>query len=400
MSQFKPIYMDHSATTPVHSEVVAAMLPYWTEDYGNPASQHHFGRNAQSGLADARRTIASLLNVQAKEIIFTGCGSESDNLAIRGVMFAARQAGRGQHFITSCIEHPAILETGRQLAEQFNFELTVLPVDSVGRVQPEALRAAIRPDTALVSIMAANNEIGTIQPIEALGQIAHEHGALFHTDAVQAAGYRRWELAQLPIDLLSLAPHKFYGPKGVGILYVRDGVTLTPALTGGGQENGQRPGTVNVPFAVGAAKALELAMANLTANNAHYRLVRDRLIEKVLTAIPEGSLLTGDPVNRLPHHASFAFADVSGNDLIINLDMKGLAASSGSACATGNPKPSATLEALGLDPRYTLGGLRLTVGLQNSLEDAERAAGIVTGAVASLRQFKATLAVEDRAGSS
>ncbi|MCB0257947.1 MAG: aminotransferase class V-fold PLP-dependent enzyme, partial [Anaerolineae bacterium] len=189
-----------------------------------------------------------LLNAKAKEIIFTGCGSESDNLAVRGVMFAARNAGRGNHFITSCIEHPAILETGQQLVDQFGFEMTVLPVDEVGRVQPATLAAAIRPDTALVSIMAANNEIGTIQPIEQLGRIAHENGALFHTDAVQAAGYRRWNLAELPIDLLSMAPHKFYGPKGVGILYVRDGVELLPALTGGGQENGQRPGTVNVPF--------------------------------------------------------------------------------------------------------------------------------------------------------
>ncbi|MCB0005699.1 MAG: cysteine desulfurase [Anaerolineales bacterium] len=392
MSQRKLIYMDHSATTPVHADVVAAMLPYWTEDYGNPSSQHYFGRQAQNGLESARQTIARLLNAKAKEIIFTGCGSESDNLAVRGVMFAARNAGRGNHFITSCIEHPAILETGQQLVDQFGFEMTVLPVDEVGRVQPATLAAAIRPDTALVSIMAANNEIGTIQPIEQLGRIAHESGALFHTDAVQAAGYRRWNLAELPIDLLSMAPHKFYGPKGVGILYVRDGVELLPALTGGGQENGQRPGTVNVPFAVGAAAAFALAMRDLEANVVHCQAVRDRLIERVLTQVPAGCLLTGDPVERLPHHVSFAFEDLSGNDLIINLDMQGLAASSGSACSTGNPKPSATLEALGLDPRYTLGGLRLTVGLQNSLDDAERAAEIVTGAVASLRQFRAALA--------
>ncbi|MCB0015362.1 MAG: aminotransferase class V-fold PLP-dependent enzyme, partial [Anaerolineales bacterium] len=215
MSQRKLIYMDHSATTPVHADVVAAMLPYWTEDYGNPSSQHYFGRRAQNGLETARQTIARLLNAKAKEIIFTGCGSESDNLAVRGVMFAARNAGRGNHFITSCIEHPAILETGQQLVDQFGFEMTVLPVDEAGRVQPATLAAAIRPETALVSIMAANNEIGTIQPIEQLGRIAHESGALFHTDAVQAAGYRRWNLAELPIDLLSMAPHKFYGPKGV-----------------------------------------------------------------------------------------------------------------------------------------------------------------------------------------
>ncbi|MCB8959748.1 MAG: cysteine desulfurase [Ardenticatenales bacterium] len=392
MSQRKLIYMDHSATTPVHADVVAAMLPYWTEDYGNPSSQHYFGRQAQNGLETARQTIARLLNAKAKEIIFTGCGSESDNLAVRGVMFAARNAGRGNHFITSCIEHPAILETGRQLVEQFGFEMTVLPVDGLGRVQPAELKKAIRPDTALVSIMAANNEIGTIQPIEELGRLARDNGALFHTDAVQAAGYRRWNLAELPIDLLSMAPHKFYGPKGVGILYVRDGVELLPALTGGGQENGQRPGTVNVPFAVGAAAAFALAMRDLEANVVHCQAVRDRLIERVLTQVPAGCLLTGDPVERLPHHVSFAFEDLSGNDLIINLDMQGLAASSGSACSTGNPKPSATLEALGLDPRYTLGGLRLTVGLQNSLDDAERAAEIVTGAVASLRQFRAALA--------
>ena len=393
MTQFKHIYMDHSATTPVYPEVVEAMLPYWTETYGNPASTHMYGRRAQNGLELSRQTIARLLNCKPNEIIFTGCGSESDNLAIRGAMYAARRDGNGNHIITSCIEHKAILETSEQLADQFGFEVTVLGVDKCGRIQPDALRAALRPDTVLVSIMAANNEIGTMQPIEELGQIAQAHGALFHTDAVQAGGYRRWDLQALPIDMMSLAPHKFHGPKGVGILYIREGVDIEPALTGGGQENGQRPGTVNVPFAVGAAKAFELAMERVDENVAHCKAVRDRLVTLITKNVGEGCVYTGDPVDRLPHHASFAFENLSGNDLLINLDLNGLAASSGSACSSGNPKPSHTLVAMGLDARYTKGGLRLTVGEQNTIEDAERAAEIVVDAVHKLRQFQAAVQI-------
>lgn len=368
----KQIYLDHGASTPVHPQVIAAMLPYWTDFYGNPSSSHDHGRRAGFGLDEARRTIADLLQAQAKEIVFTGCGSESDNLALRGVMWAARANGRGNHLITSCIEHEAIIETAVQLRDVFDFEVTILPVDGDGRVNPADVQAAIQSNTVLISIMAANNEIGTLQPILEIGAIAREHGLLFHSDAVQAAATTRWNLTEMPIDLLSLAPHKFYGPKGVGLLYVRDGIELLSSLTGGGQEDGHRSGTVNVAFAVGAATALEIAQQNLDKNRAHDIQLRDTLIAGVLNAIPEQDiLLTGHPTERLPHHASFALRHLSGNDLLIHLDMAGISASSGSACKTGNPKPSAILEALGLASEWTSGGLRFTVGTQNNLEDVK-----------------------------
>lgn len=367
----QPIYLDHGATTPVHPDVVEAMLPFWTAVYGNPSSSHAYGQAAGEALEEARRTIATILNASPNEIIFTGCGSESDNLALRGVMWAARQAGRGNHLITSCIEHEAVLETAHQLALRFDVGVTVLPVNQYGQVRVDDVRNAIRDDTVLISIMAANNEIGSYQPIDEIGALAREHGILFHSDAIQAIANQRWDVASQPIDLLSIAPHKFYGPKGVGILYVRSGVPLEVAMTGGGQEDGRRSGTVNVPFAVGAAKALDMAMAQLDERRAHYMALRDRLIDGVLTAVPEGCMLTGHPTERLPHHASFAFEHLSGNDLLMHLDLAGIAASSGSACKTGDPKPSATLQAMGIDDSYATGGLRLTVGTQTTMDHIE-----------------------------
>lgn len=381
------IYMDHGASTPVDPQVIEAMLPYWTETYGNPASTHHYGRQAARGLETARRTIAGLLNARPHEIIFTGCGSESDNLALRGVMWAARANGRGNHLIVSAIEHKAVLETAEQLRDHFGFDLTILPVDRDGRINLEKLETAIRPDTALISIMAANNEIGTLQPIQAIGEIAREHNILFHTDAIQAAAITAWDMQTMPIDLMSIAPHKFYGPKGVGILYLRDGVELVSALTGGGQEDGRRSGTVNVPFAVGAAEAFRLAMERREENIAHYTALRDRLIDGILTAIPDNCVLTGHRTERLPHNASFAFRNLSGNDLLIQLDVAGVAASSGSACSTGNPKPAAVLQAIGLDDQWTTGGLRLTVGRQNTMADIEYVLQCLPEAVNKLQQF-------------
>jgi cysteine desulfurase len=367
----KHIYLDHGASTPVHPQVVSAMLPYWTEHYGNPSSSHEYGRSASQGLESARRTIAQLMNAKPNEIVFTGCGSESDNLAVRGVMGTARSHNRGNHMITSCIEHGAVLNTAVQLRDHFGYDITILPVDQYGQISLDDLKAAIRPDTALISIMAANNEIGSNQPILAIGEIAREHHILFHTDAVQATVSIRWAMEKMPIDLISLAPHKFYGPKGVGILYVREGIDLLSSLTGASQEEGRRAGTVNVPFAVGAAEAFRLAYAELDARLAHYTQLRDRLISGVLTAVSDDVILTGHPTDRLPHNASFAFRHVNGNDLIMHLDTAGISASSGSACKTGNPKPSATLQAMGLTDDWTTGGLRLTVGTQNSLEDVE-----------------------------
>ncbi len=367
----RQVYLDHGASTPVDPRVVAAMMPYWSEVYGNPGSGHHFGRAANHALEDARRTVAGLLNAQPDEASFTGAGSESDNLALRGVMWAARWHKKGNHLITSAVEHPAVLGTAVQLRDLFGFGLTILPVDEFGRVSPDDVAAAIRPDTVLISIMAANNEIGTVQPILEIGAMAHEHGVLFHTDAIQAMASTRWDMAAMPIDLLSVAPHKFYGPKGVGILYVRRGVEMVSAMTGGGQENGRRAGTVNVPLAVGAAEALRLAVEHMGENMVHYQSLRDRLIAGVLTQFPDDAILTGHPMERLPHNASFAFRELNANDLLMHLDMAGIAASSGSACKTGNPKPSAVLQAMGLGEQWHSSGLRLTVGKQISLADIE-----------------------------
>ncbi len=367
------IYLDHAASTPVHADVVAVMLPYWTETYGNPSSSHEHGRFAHRALEQARGRIAVQFNAHPDEIIFTGCGSASDNLALRGVMLHARHNGGGNHLIVSEIEHSAVTETAVQLRDYFGFDLTILPVDAFGQIDVEELKTAVSANTVLISIMAANNEIGSTQPIEAIGSIARENGALFHSDAVQAIATRRWDMETMPIDLISVAPHKFYGPKGVGVLVARRGVELMPMLTGGGQENGRWAGTSNVAFGVGTAVALEMAMDELETRNAHYLPLRDHLIDGLLTALPDDCVLTGHPSQRLPHNASFAFRNVNGNDLLMHLDMAGISGSSGSACKTGNPKPSHTLQAIGLGEEWTKGGLRLTVGMQTMMEDVEYA---------------------------
>ncbi|MFW6063600.1 MAG: cysteine desulfurase family protein [Chloroflexota bacterium] len=387
MNANRNIYMDHGASTPVDARVVEAMRPYWTETYGNPSSVHQFGRRARRGLDSARQLIAELLNATPDEIVFTGCGSESDNLALRGVMWAARAAGRGNHLITTIVEHKAVLDTAKQLRDLFDFDLTILPVNEYGQVTVDDVVTAIRPDTVLISVMAANNEIGTLQPVSEIGALARERGILFHTDAIQAAAVEAWDVRKMPYDLISFAPHKFYGPKGVGILYVRDGVELVPSLTGGSQEGARRAGTANVPYAVGAAEALRLAMDEREANVSHYQQLRDRLVEGILGAIPEGCVLTGHPEQRLPHNASFALRDVNGNDLLMHLDMAGVAASSGSACSTGNPKPSRILQAIGLDEAWTKGGLRLTVGRQNTEEDVAYVVQNLPEIVRTLRQL-------------
>jgi cysteine desulfurase len=388
----KPIYLDHGATTPVRPEVLAEMIPYWTEYYGNPSSAHQFGQAADRALEQARQSIADSIQCEPGEVVFTGCGSESDNLALRGAMWAARAKDKGNHLITCSVEHKAVLDTARQLESLFGFNVTVLPVDRTGQIDLDDLVAAIRPDTVLISIMAANNEIGTLQPIEAIGRLAQDHGVLFHTDAIQAAGVTHWDMRQTPIDLLSLAPHKFYGPKGIGILYVRRGIELISTLTGGGQENGRRAGTANVPFAVGAAAALRLAVAEVVDNVAHYQKLRDQLVDGVLTAFGDSCILTGHPNQRLPHNASFAFRDLSGNDLLMHLDMAGIAASSGSACLTGDPKPAAVLQAIGLADEWTKGGLRLTVGRQNTAEEVAHVLEILPDLVNRLRYLSRELA--------
>ncbi len=379
------IYLDHSATTPVDPRVVEAMAPYWSEVFGNSESSHAFGQAAASALEGARRTVADLLGCHPSEIAFTGSGSEADNLALRGAAWAARQSGRGNHIVTTPIEHNAVGHTVDQLRDLFGFEITRVPVDEYGHVSPDDVAAAIRPDTILVSVMMANNEIGTVQPLVKIGRICHERGVLFHSDAVQAAGRLPLELDDLHVDLMALAAHKFYGPKGVGLLYVRRDTPLLPAITGGGHERGRRPGTVNVAGAVGLATALQLAEDGRVAEAARLRHLRDRLITGVLATI-SGSRLTGHPVQRLPHHASFAFRNVEGEAVVLNLDQAGIAASSGAACTEGEPEPSFVLTALGMPPEWSIGSLRLTLGRANDETDVERVLEILPGIVERLRR--------------
>lgn len=383
------IYLDHSATTPVHPAVVAAMAPFWAEQFGNPSSHHRIGYQAARAVEKARRTVAEVLGTDPETIVFTGCGSESNNLALRGAMTASKAAGRGEHLIVSAIEHSAVLETARQLRDYFGYELTILPVDRFGRVHISDVEAAIRPETALISVMAANNEVGSVQPWAEIGALARSRGVLFHTDAVQLVAARQWQLNAEPVDLMTIAPHKFYGPKGVGILVVRSGVDLVSSQTGGSQENGRRAGTLNVPLIIGAAEALRLAAAEREERLAHVLPLRDRLLAELPAALPDQCIVTGHPTERLPHHASFAFRNLSGNDLLIHLDVAEIAAGSGSACSSGDPKPSAVLQALGLSPEWTTGGLRLTVGAQNTDAEIDYTLGKIVEIVLKLSALEA-----------
>jgi cysteine desulfurase len=378
------VYLDHSATTPVDPRVVEAMAPYWSEIFGNSESSHAFGQAAMSGLEQARETVADVLGCRPAEIVFTGSGTEADNLALRGVAWAARQSGRGNHIVTTPIEHHAVGRTVDQLHDLFGFEVTRVPVDQYGRVDPDDLAAAIRSDTILVSVMMANNEVGTVQPMVRIGRVCRERDVVFHTDAVQAAGRLPLELDDINVDLLALSAHKFYGPKGVGLLYVRRDTSLIPAITGGAHERGRRPGTVNVAGAVGLAAALRLAEEERVAETARLRRLRDRLIEGVLACIPN-SRLTGHPTHRLAHHASFAFRGVEGESLVLGLDLEGIAASSGAACAEGEPEPSFVLTAMGLPPDWSIGSLRLTLGHANDEHDVARVLEVLPGIVERLR---------------
>lgn len=378
------IYLDHSATTPVDPRVAEAMSLYLSEVFGNSESAHSFGQEAASALEQARQTVADVLKCRPSEIVFTGSGTEADNLALRGVAWAARQSGRGNHIVTTPIEHPAVGNTVEQLRELFDFEVARLPVDEHGLVDPDDVAAAIRSDTVLVSVMLANNEVGTVQRLVKIGRICRERGILFHTDAVQAAGRLPLELDDLNVDLLALSAHKFYGPKGVGLLYLRRGTVLLPAITGGGHERGRRAGTVNVAGAVGLATALRLAEEERVAEAARLRHLRDRLVEGVLASIPD-SRLTGHPRHRLPHHASFAFRGVEGQAVVLDLDLEGIAASSGAACAEGEPEPSFVLAAMGLPPGWSIGSLRLTLGRSNDEADVERVLEVLPSVVRRLR---------------
>ena len=379
------IYLDHSATTPVDPDVVEAMAPYWNAVFGNSESSHAFGREAASALGRARQTVATTLDCHLSEIVFTGSGTEADNLALRGAAWAARQAGHGNHIVSTPIEHHAVGHTLDQLRDLFGFEVDRVPVDGHGLVDPDDVAAALRPDTILVSVIMANNEIGTVQPMAQIGQICREHGVLFHTDAVQAPGRLSLRPDDMHIDLLALSAHKFYGPKGVGLLYVRRDTPLVPAISGGGHERGRRPGTVNVAGAVGLATALRLAEERRLGKDAGLHALRDRLIEGILERVPD-SRLTGHPIHRLSHHASFVFLGIEGESIVQALDLEGIAASSGAACAEGEPEPSFVLKALGLEPAWGIGSLRLTLGRANDEAGVDRVLDILPEIIQRLRE--------------
>ncbi|HHU60608.1 MAG: cysteine desulfurase NifS [Bacillota bacterium] len=375
------IYMDHAATTAVRREVAEAMKPFFTSKFGNSSSVYDLGREARRGLDQARDKIFKLLGAErAEEIIFTSGGSEANNLAIKGVAWA--YANKGKHIITSSIEHPAVLDTANWLT-QFGFELTVLPVDEYGLVDSQKVASALRPDTILVSIMHANNEIGTIQPISEIGKIVRQHGALFHTDAVQTAGSLDLDVDELNVDLLSISAHKFYGPKGVGALYVRRGVRLEPLIHGGAQEKRRRAGTENVAGIVGMATALELAQTERKVESARLTKLRDKLI-KGLQIIPD-TKVNGDLENRLSNNVNVCFKYIEGESLLLNLDLKGIAASSGSACTSGSLDPSHVLLAMGLSHEIAHGSLRLTLGRENTEADVDYLLEVVPEIVERLR---------------
>ncbi|HEX5274026.1 MAG TPA: cysteine desulfurase family protein [Candidatus Rubrimentiphilum sp.] len=375
------IYLDHAATTPVRPEVVEAMLPFYDAAGYNPSSAHAEGRAARAALDDARERIARVLGAKAKEIVFTGSGSEADNLAIAGVAKAAR--GRGRHLVSVVTEHHAVLHSLDALREE-GWEVTLLPVDSEGRVDPQAFAAALRDDTVLASVAYANNEIGTVAPIGRLAASARERGALFHTDAVQAPAYLPLDVGELGVDLLSLAAHKFYGPKGVGALFVREGTPVASQIHGGGQEFAKRAGTENVAGIVGMARALELAVAEREEAAARTGRLRDRLQTLVRERL-DGVRVNGGEAPRLPNNLNLAFSGIEGDRLLARLDLDGLAVSAGSACASGVAEPSHVVAALGLSPEWSRGVVRLSLGRLTTEEEITRAGEILERGVSGMR---------------
>ncbi|MBN1302947.1 MAG: cysteine desulfurase [Anaerolineales bacterium] len=379
------VYLDYAATTPVDPRVLEVMLPYFNEIYGNPSSVHQFGQPAESAVEDAREVVAGVLNCEPAEVFFTSCGSESDNLALRGVGFVRQKQGK-KILVTSKLEHHAVSKTAEQLRDHFGFTIFWLDADQGGIILPEQVDRALSDQVALVSLMYANNEIGTINPVAGIAEVCHQRGIPFHTDAVQAAGYLPVEVGSLGVDLLSLGGHKLYGPKGVGALYVRKGTPLLPHLTGGSQERGLRAGTHNVPLIVGFAEALKLAAAERDQRILHVRPMRDRILGSVLEEIPD-TKITGHPENRLPNHASFVFKGVDGNLLLMLLDADGFACSSGSACKTGSPEPSEVLSGLDLSPEWALGSLRVTLGSATTSDQVTRFLSVLPGLVQRARSL-------------
>ena len=383
------IYMDHAATTPMDSVVLSAMLPYFSDIFANPSSIYALAQESRKVVDDSRQKIASLLGARRSEIMFTSGGTESDNAALRGVASALQSTGK--HIITSQIEHHAVLHTCYQL-EQLGYEISYLPVDQNGIINPTSVINAIREDTILVSIMMANNEIGTIQPIEQICCLVKDEAKrrgtniIFHTDAVQAVGFLDFNVKKLGVDLLSLSAHKFYGPKGVGALYIRRGTPFETQLSGGGQERGRRSGTENVAAIVGMAKALEISIENREQTNLHCIKLRDKLIKDVMSNIKEVNL-NGDDTLRLPNNVNFSFSGVEGEPLLLGLDFAGICVSSGSACSSGSLEPSHVLTSLGLTDEQAQGSLRITLGRENTVEEVEKIVEVLVGLVAKLRNM-------------
>lgn len=377
------IYLDNAATTAVSQPVMEAMLPYYMQVYGNPSSVHSTGRDAKKAVERARRQVASALGCSAQEIYFTAGGSESDNWALKGAVFAHQE--KGKHIITTQIEHHAILHTCQWLETQ-GWQVTYLPVDADGFVTAQQVEKALRPDTVLVSVMAANNEIGTLEPVAEIGALCHERGVLFHTDAVQAVGAIPLDVEALHADMLSLSAHKFHGPKGIGALYIRKGVKIDPLIHGGAQERGHRAGTENLPGIVGLGKAIELAEEGLAENAARMTFLRNRLVSGLTEAIPD-MRINGTMDKRLPNNVNVSFAGIEGEAVLLRLDLEGIAASSGSACTAGSLDPSHVLTAIGLTRDEAKGSLRLTLGTDTTQADIDEVVAKLPGIVASLREM-------------
>jgi cysteine desulfurase len=382
----KRIYLDHNATTPIAPEVLAAMLPYLTEEFGNASSIHAYGQNARGAVEQARSSVAALVGARAADIMFTSGGTESNNHAILGAVGAA--PGKAKHVITSAIEHVAVLDACRALAKS-GIDLTILPVDREGLVHPDHVRGAIRPETVLIALMLANNEIGTIEPIEEIGKIAAEKGIVFHTDAVQAAGKIPIDVETLGVDLLSISAHKFCGPKGVGALYIRKGTHLAPLMYGGHSERDRRPGTEDVAAIAGMGKAAELALTGMRKESERVRGLRDRLEQGLLARVPH-SWVNGARAPRVPNTANLTFPFIEGESMVIALDLKGIACSTGAACSSGALEPSHVLMALGLAPEDARATLRLSLGHQTTEEEIDFALETIPPVIDRLRLLSPT----------
>jgi cysteine desulfurase len=381
------IYLDHAATTPTRPEVVKAMMPYFTDAFGNPSSIYSYGQEAKGAVEEARTKVADLIGARSEEIIFTSGGTEADNFALKGVVYA--NEGKGNHIITTSIEHHAVLEVCKFL-ERRGFRITYLPVDKYGLVDPDDVKEAITDKTILISVMHANNEVGTIEPVEEIGRIAKEAGVYFHSDAVQTMGHIPMNVDKLKVDLLAISAHKFYGPKGVGALYVRKGTKLVSLMHGGEQEKRRRAGTENVPAIVGLGKAVELAGQEMGKEAERLAYLQDKLIKGLKEKI-DHIRLNGHPKRRLPNNVNVSVDFVEGESMLLNLDLEGICVSTGSACSSASLEPSHVLLALGLPPEQAHGSLRFTLGLENTEADAERVLEILPGIVAKLRAMSPLL---------